>query len=80
MWEHGMPGIAWSMAADLARWEELGDDTDDDRALATSQETTEADEPVGQTRQRRPGNWWRRRRFEAITLTGTVIRSSEMGL
>jgi hypothetical protein len=79
MWEHGMPGSAWSMAADLARWEELRDDSDDDRALATGQETAEVDEPVNEKPQWRPGSWWRRRRFGAITLTGvagTVIRSS----
>ncbi len=29
MWEHGMPGITWSMAIDLARWEELRDAEED---------------------------------------------------
>jgi lysophospholipase L1-like esterase len=29
MWMHGMPGSAWDMAADLSRWDQLSEDTDE---------------------------------------------------
>jgi hypothetical protein len=75
MWEHGMPGSAWTMAADLLRWEELRDDTDDDLALIASQEGIDEPGraqwwPAGESPQ---GNWWRRR-FGISTLT--AIRGS----
>jgi hypothetical protein len=68
MWEHGMPGSAWSMAADLLRWEELraqGDIAEhqavDDREFITS---------------RTPRGGWLRRRFENFGLTGSALRGS----
>jgi hypothetical protein len=37
MWEHGMPGCAWTTALELARWDELGGD--DEGAAAAPEET-----------------------------------------
>jgi hypothetical protein len=80
MWEHGMPGSAWTMAADLLRWEELQDDTDDDLTLLVGQEAD--GEPDRARWQRvsgpRQGSRWRRRlgTFTLTALAGAVVRGS----
>lgn len=64
MWEHGMPGSAWSMAADLAHWEELQDEAEPEPEV---EEAAFAAEPVRRgfwsrlvKRERRPAAWrWR---------------------
>jgi hypothetical protein len=70
MWEHGMPGSAWSMAADLLRWEELRDDPEDDLALAADLNAVEESRLA---RAWLPGNRWWGRRF---ALAGAVLRGS----
>jgi hypothetical protein len=68
MWEHGMPGSAWSMAADLLRWEEL-------RAEGDVAEHGTADDREFVSSRTPRSNWWRRR-FETFGLTGSVLRGS----
>jgi len=68
MWEHGMPGSAWSMAADLARWEELRGEAEPDAEVEVEvEEAAFAAEPAHRgfwprlvKRERRPAAWrWR---------------------
>jgi hypothetical protein len=63
MWEHGMPGCAWSMALELARWDELGDNAESAAAMSLPEETPTSQTVRGLPRMRLPG--WQRR-------TGTV--------
>jgi hypothetical protein len=71
MWEHGMPGSAWSMAADLLRWEELRDDSEDDLALAADPGAVEEPRLAGGWQSRRGTRWGRRSARTALTGAGS---------
>jgi hypothetical protein len=75
MWEHGMPGSAWSMAADLLRWEELRDDSEDDLALAADPDAAEEPQVAGgwllPRESRRGTRWGRRSARTALTGAGS---------
>jgi hypothetical protein len=58
MWEHGMPGSAWTMALELARWDELRGD-DEGAAAAPEEARMPSDTRWRRPRLRLP-HWQRR--------------------
>lgn len=57
MWEHGMPGCAWSAAVEIARWDEMR--TEEEGVVATDELLPLAPAARWRPRLRLPG--WQRR-------------------